>query len=356
MKYAAIDLFCGIGGLTHGIQKTGINVIAGIDIDSTCQYAYEINNKSKFINKGIEEIKVQDIICLYPKDSIKVLMGCAPCQPFSNYSLRYIKEGRKDDKWKLLYYFSNLVQGVKPHIVSMENVPQLAKEIVFRDFVVELEKQGYKVSWSVVNCADYGVPQSRNRLVLLASQLGDISIIPPLYNEVNYITVEDVIGSLEPLKDGETSKNDFLHRSSKLSKKNKKRIQQSLPGGTWKDWSEDLILPCHKKESGKGYGSVYGRMEWDKPSPTITTQFYGYGNGRFGHPDQDRAISLREGAILQSFPADYKFIGTGNAQTNKQIGIHIGNAVPVELGVAIGLSIKEHIKKIKDERWGELND
>ena len=347
MKYAAVDLFCGIGGLTHGVQKTGINVIAGIDIDSTCQYAYEKNNKSGFINKGIEEIKVKDINSRYPKDCIKILMGCAPCQPFSNYSLRYIKDGRKDDKWKLLYYFLNLVKGVKPHIVSMENVPQLTREVVFKDFITELEKQGYKVSWSIVNCANYGIPQSRNRLVLLASRLGDISIIPPLYNEENYITVADAIGGLAPLKDGDTSKCDPLHRTSKLSEINKKRIKQSVPGGTWKDWSEDLILPCHKKKSGKGYGAVYGRMQWNKPSPTVTTQFYGYGNGRFGHPDQDRAISLREGAILQSFPIDYEFIDADNTQTNKQIGIHIGNAVPVELGVAIGLSIKGHIEKLE---------
>ncbi|MBW9173422.1 DNA cytosine methyltransferase [Clostridium estertheticum] len=353
MKYAAVDLFCGIGGLTHGVQETGINVIAGIDIDSTCQYAYEKNNNSKFINRGIEEIEGQDINALYPKDCIKILMGCAPCQPFSNYSLRYIKDGRKDNKWKLLYYFLNLIKATKPHIVSMENVPQLTKEVVFKDFISELEKQGYKVSWSIVHCADYGVPQNRNRLVLLASRLGYISITPPLYNEKNYITVADAIGGLEPLKDGDISKYDMLHRTSKLSKMNKKRIKQSVPGGTWRDWNQDLILPCHKKNSGKGYIAVYGRMEWEKPSPTVTTQFYGYGNGRFGHPEQDRALSLREGAILQSFPIDYKFIDADNTQTNKQIGIHIGNAVPVKLGVAIGLSIKEHIKKLK--LGGELD-
>jgi len=346
MKYTAVDLFCGIGGLTHGVQKAGINVVAGIDIDSTCKYAYEENNKAVFINKGVEDITDEEINDLYPNNSIKILMGCAPCQPFSNYSLRYIKDGHKDDKGKLLYHFLNLVDKTKPDIVSMENVPQLSKEDVFCNFVTKLQSYNYNVSWSIVNCADYGVPQNRKRLVLLASILGNISIIPPIYNKENYLTVGDLIRDLPIIEDGVVSENDLLHRTSKLSPLNKLRIKQSIPGGTWADWDEKLKLPCHKKSTGKGYGAVYGRMEWNKPSPTITTQFYGYGNGRFGHPEQDRAISLREGALMQSFPADYKFIDNNNTQTNKQIGIHIGNAVPVELGTAIGRSMKNHIKEI----------
>lgn len=348
MKCVAIDLFCGIGGLTYGIRQTGIDVAAGIDIDSTCRYAYEENNKSVFINKGIEEVKKEEIQAYYPKDCIKILMGCAPCQPFSNYSLRYTKEGPKDEKWKLLYYFRDLVKEVQPEIISMENVPQLVKKDVFADFVKGIKNEGYHVSWKIVNCADYGVPQSRNRLVLLASKWGDIHLIPPLYSEIDYITVKDAIGSLPKIADGEICKEDELHRASKLSKINKKRIKSSIPGGTWKDWDESLQLPCHKKNTGKGYRAVYGRMEWDKPSPTITTQFYGYGNGRFGHPEQDRAISMREGAILQSFPPDYKFIDIEHPQTNRQIGVHIGNAVPVKLGEAIGKSILVHLQNYKE--------
>ena len=353
MNYTAVDLFCGIGGLTHGVQKAGINVVAGIDIDSTCKYAYEENNKAIFLNKGVEDIKAEEINSLYPDGSVKILMGCAPCQPFSKYSLRYIKDGPKDNKWKLLYYFLDLVEKVIPDIVSMENVPQLSKEKVFKDFVSELSRLEYKVSWSIVNCADYGVPQSRNRLVLLASRFGNIKMIPPIYDEKNHITVRDAIRDLLPINDGDISSEDPLHRSSKLSSVNKKRIKQSVAGGTWKDWDESLLLTCHKKSTGKGYQAVYGRMAWDKPAPTITTQFYGYGNGRFGHPEQDRAISLREGAILQSFPNDYKFIDNNNPQTNKQIGTHIGNAVPVELAVAIGISIKKHLKMMEVEYDGE---
>ena len=349
MDCAAVDLFCGVGGLTHGVENAGIKVVAGIDLDASCRYAYERNNKAKFINKGIENISSNEIEKLYPDNSIKILMGCAPCQPFSNYSLRYIKDGQKDDKWKLLYYFANHVEIIRPHIVSMENVPQLSKEPVFTDFVSKLKSCGYFVSWDIVNCADYGTPQKRNRLVLLASLLASITIIKPLFSKDNYVTVRNAIGELSPLADGEIYGNDTLHKTSKLSSVNKKRIQQSHPGGTWQDWDANLQLPCHKKQTGNGYRSVYGRMEWDKPSPTITTQFYGYGNGRFGHPEQDRAISLREGALLQSFPLDYDFLDNETPQTTRKIGVHIGNAVPVKLAEAIGKSILEHIQQREAE-------
>ncbi len=167
---------------------------------------------------------------------------------------------------------------------------------------------------------------------------------PPELKEEEFLTVGDVIRVLPPISDGECDKNDLIHKAAKLSKMNKLRIKQSVPGGTWKDWDDELQLQCHKRETGKGYGAVYGRMKWEKPAPTITTQFYGYGNGRFGHPDQDRALSFREGTLLQSFPEEYKFIDENNPQTNKRLGVHIGNAVPVELGRAIGESILMHIK------------
>lgn len=346
---AAVDLFCGIGGLTYGIQQAGIKVLAGIDIDSSCKFAYEKNNNTTFINKSIENFSADELIKIYGNHQIKILMGCAPCQPFSNYSLRYQKTGKKDKKWKLLYSFSTLIEQTTPDIISMENVPQLEKEKVFQDFLTTLKRKGYNISWRIVNCAEYGVPQNRKRLILLASKLGDIHIHDPIYSPKNYKTVKEAIGFLPKIKDGEVDKFDSLHKSSKLSEINKIRIKNSIPGGSWKSWNPALILQCHLKSSGKTYSSVYGRMEWEKPSPTITTQFYGYGNGRFGHPEQDRAISLREGALLQSFPLNYIFLNPEKPQTNRNIGTHIGNAVPVKLGEYIGKSIIEHLKK-----WSEI--
>ncbi len=344
MPSAVIDLFCGIGGLTKGLELSGLNVIAGIDVDETCRYAYEKNNLSKFICSDISAMDPKVLSELYPENTTKILVGCAPCQPFSKYTQRYRKGGQKDEKWKLLYSFSSIIDAINPDIISMENVPELAKEKVFKDFVDHLNELHYFVSWSVVYCPDYGVPQKRKRLVLLASKFGNIQIIPPIYTPDQYRTVSDAIKGLPAIKHGETCPNDRIHCATKMKEINLRRIRQSVPGGTWKDWDTNLQLQCHSKSTGKGYRAVYGRMKWDEPSPTITTQFYGYGNGRFGHPEQDRAISYREGALLQSFPNDYIFVDESTTTFNKrQLGIHIGNAVPVELGRAIGLSIIRHI-------------
>ena len=342
MRFAAIDLFCGIGGLTKGLALSGIDVIAGFDNDSSCKFAYETNNDSTFYCKDIKTVSVEEINELYPKDSIRILAGCAPCQPFSKYSSKDRKNGEKDDKWGLLYEFERLILGAEPDVVAMENVPNLRNEKVFRDFVRTLENKKYHVDCKVVNCVDYCVPQNRRRLVLLASKHREIRLIEPWCSKESYVTVRDAIGGLPSICAGEICKTDSLHRSSALSEKNKERIRQSTPGGTWRDWDEHLRVDCHRKDTGHSFPSVYGRMRWDEPSPTITTQFYGYGNGRFGHPEQDRAISLREGAILQSFPKDYLFIDDNHPMNKREIGTHIGNAVPVLLGKAIGCSILNH--------------
>lgn len=346
MPCAVIDLFCGIGGLTHGLIRSGLKVLAGIDIDSTCRYAYEKNNDVRFIEADVAQLASDEIVSLYPAEAVRALVGCAPCQPFSKYTQRYRKDGHKGDKWRLLYSFAEKVTDILPEIVSMENVPELASEPVFDDFRNTLADLGYHVSWSITFCPDYGVPQGRRRLVLLASRLGDIELIEPQYTPENYLTVKDSIGMLPPIRAGQSSKDDPLHAAAQLSSINIKRIKQSAPGGTWRDWDKNLQLTCHKKKSGITYPSVYGRMSWDEPAPTITTQFYGYGNGRFGHPEQDRAISLREGAMLQSFPPDYDFLPPNKIVSKKELGIHIGNAVPVNLGVAIGESIRRHIEEV----------
>lgn len=346
MPCVAVDLFCGIGGLTHGLHLSGLTVSAGFDIDSSCRFAYEANNNSIFVEADVATLKGEDIARYYPHDSIKVLVGCAPCQPFSRYTQRYRKTGHSGDKWRLLDSFARIIQEVKPEIVSMENVPELSSQSVFVDFQNMLIGSGYKIHWQVVYCPNYGVSQSRKRLVLLASLLGDIRLIEPLYPPDKYLTVRDVISELPPIMAGQADPNDPLHCASRLSDINLARIEQSVPGGTWREWDAELKLDCHKKETGSTYPSVYGRMSWDEPAPTITTQFYGYGNGRFGHPEQNRALSIREGAMLQSFPANYVFINEGERVTKRELGIHIGNAVPVNLGRAIGATILNHVREV----------
>lgn len=342
---SSVDLFCGVGGLTHGLLKSGIQVRAGIDLDTSCKYAYEANNKAKFIGADISKITGEQIKEYWKDGEVKVLVGCAPCQPFSTHANK-IKDKEQGNKWNLLNEFVRLVIETSPDIISMENVTNLSNKQVFRNFVSQLEKFGYKVKYQNVYCPDYGIPQKRRRLVLLASQYGQIDIIPPTHKKEKYKTVRDAIAHLEPVESGEKSKNDILHFTTKLTDINLKRIKSSVPNGTWVDWEESLWLECHKKESGKTYKAVYGRMSWDEPSPTITTQFYNYGTGRFGHPEQDRALTIREASILQSFPAKYKFVEKNKEPLLTQIGTHIGNAVPVGLGFAIGKSILKHLSEI----------
>ena len=350
--FYAVDMFCGVGGLTHGLILENIKVKAGFDFDPTCKYAFEKNNKAKFIHKDVTELSASELLKYFPKGKKKILVGCAPCQPFSLYNHKTAKDAKKrktDSKWKLLYSFSELIEKVNPEIVSMENVPMLVKfnkGKVFNDFVSKLRKLGYQVSWEIVNAQDYGVPQRRKRLILLASKLGEIVLIDKTVTDKKYKTVREAIGHLPPVEDGISHPDDPLHRARKLSGLNKKRIQATTEGGFWRDWDKSLWLTCHTKDSGKDFNSVYGRMKWDDVAPTMTTHCIGLNNGRFGHPDQDRAITLREAALIQSFPADYKFINPKASFNSQNIAKHIGNAVPVGLGIAIAKSIKNHIQEI----------
>lgn len=336
MRIEAVDLFCGVGGLTAGLIKSGMVVKAGYDIAEECRFAYEFNNKAAFINKDVAEVEATEITSWYSEGSIRLLAGCAPCQPFSTYNQG--KDTTKDKKWPLLYHFSRLIREVRPELVTMENVPEVVKHKVYQDFISELESLGYHVSSNEVVCIEYGIPQTRKRHVVLASRIGCVELISPTHNKP--ITVQQVIGELEPLVAGGCSKNDPLHKASRLSDLNLKRIKHSLPGGTWRDWPEHLIAECHKKISGQSYPAVYGRMEWDKPAPTMTTLCYGFGNGRFGHPEQDRAISLREAALFQTFPKNYQFAETPQKLGFRGVGRMIGNAVPVRLGEIVGESFK----------------
>lgn len=346
LKINAVDLFCGVGGLTCGLKQAGINVVAGIDIEEKCRYPYEYNNHSKFIQGDLKTIKSESIANLYPSDTdITVLAGCAPCQPFSSYSYRYKGSNVLINKLDLLDTFGRIAHDILPDIVSMENVPQLAKEPIFKKFINTLKQNDYVVNWHIVFAPEYGVPQTRKRLVLLASRIGNIDLMSPLFNKNNYPTVRQIIYNLPKINAGETSSIDPMHKAVKLNPINLQRIKQSIPGGTWHDWDEELLLDAYKKKSGKSYTSVYGRMKWDDPAPTITTKFYGYGNGRFGHPEQNRAISFREGAMLQTFPKNYVFFDDNHKISGRQLGIMIGNAVPVKLALSIGNSIIKNISR-----------
>lgn len=356
ISISAVDLFCGVGGLTHGLEQTGINVIAGIDVDPMCKYAYEKNNKAKFIKKDIRQFTSTELSKLYPSTGIKLLVGCAPCQPFSTHTRKY-KDRHQDKRWDLLYDFGRLIEKVEPDIVAFENVTPIRKEQIYRDFIEKFDSFDYDIWEDMVYCPDYGIPQKRRRLVLIASALGRIDPLPKTHSLSGqrglapYRTVKEAIGKLPPINAGQGCESDRLHRSCRLLGKNMERIKQSRAGGTWEDWDESLRASCHRKSSGKTYKAVYGRMEWDEPSPTITTQFYKFGTGRFGHPQQHRALSVREGALLQTFPIDYDFIEPNLPIPITRLGIHIGNAVPVQLATVMGYHIQKHVE---DHVYGQF--
>lgn len=350
MPVQIVDLFCGVGGLTRGLLDAELDVIAGYDIDPTCQFTYENNNHVNYHLRNIRDVRGEEIEALYDQNAVKVLVGCAPCQPFSQMRFKLRDANERDEKYDLLLEFGRLIEEIHPTVISMENVPKIRETNVYGAFLNILNRNGYHVSSQVVYCPNYGIPQTRRRFVLIASLLGPIDIIAPTHNPKD-VHVRDFIGNLPELLAGAVDPNDPMHRSAALSDKNLRRIRASVPGGTWRDWPEELRCACHRKESGQTYSSVYGRMTWEQIGPTITTQFFSYGTGRYGHPEQDRALSLREGALLQTFPRNYNFINPEQPFVFGDIARHIGNAVPVRLGEIIGLSILNHL--LEHGSWEE---
>ena len=240
-----IDLFCGAGALTHGFIKEGFNVVAGLDADKFCKYAYEKNNPgATFIKKKIEDVEAAELKQRYPEGHVKILIGCAPCQPYSAYNR---KKQDRERKWELLSNFSDLISKIEPDIVSMENVPNLTtfrNGDIYQNFLDVLKDNEYEVSaYPEVYCPDYGIPQRRKRLVLFASkpEFGKIKLLNPTHTPDEYKTVKDVISDLEPLEAGQTSRKDPCHKASRLSELNLRRIKASKPGGTWRDWPNELV-------------------------------------------------------------------------------------------------------------------
>jgi DNA (cytosine-5)-methyltransferase 1 len=334
----AVDLFCGVGGLTHGLARGGINVVAGVDVDGYCRYPYEANNRAVFVEQDVDTLTATSVKRWIADAPLTLIAGCAPCQPFSTYSRSGRKE-RGDSDWGLVASFGRIVRSVRPHFVTMENVPQIQDHGVFQDFLKALD--GYHIVWQTVECATIGVPQTRKRFVLLASRVGSEGLSISSAPETD-ATVRKTISHLPKLAAGQADAKDPLHIACRLSALNLERIRASQAGGTWRDWDPSLRAACHRKVTGNTYTSVYGRMEWDAPAPTITTQCFGYGNGRFGHPEQDRAITLREAAMLQTFPPKYSFVRRGEKVKINRLGRLIGNAVPVRLGEVIAQTFLNH--------------
>lgn len=337
---SAVDLFCGAGGLSQGLQEAGVNVVAGVDVDPACAYPFEANIEAPFVERDVRDLTAQHLEPLWADGAPRLLAGCAPCQPFSPY--RRGVDTSHEEQWPLLREFGRLVGEVLPDVVTMENVTRIAKAGVFVEFVAGLRNLSYHVDWRSCYGPRYGLAQHRRRLVLLASRLGPLRVPPGHLDKSQFTTVREVIGGLPEIAAGECHFDDQLHVARALSPLNRKRIAASKPGGTWRDWPLELLSPCHTRTAGSSFQNVYARMEWDKPSPTITTLAHNYGAGRFGHPEQDRPISLREAALLQGFPPGYRLVREGEAVHASRLGRLIGNAVPPPLAAAVGRAVLTH--------------
>lgn len=346
----AVDWFCGGGGMTRGLLNAGIGVINGLDSDASAERTYEENNRGcVFVKTDVRDITAAEVMNgIKLKRGQKLLFAaCAPCQPFSQQNKK--RNERDDERRPLMIDFSKKVAEIKPDYIFIENVPGLGGHFardVYEQFKKVLEREKYWFDEGVVNAKYYGVPQNRRRLVLLASRHGQIRIPEETHGKgkTPLITVRDAIGNYPPIKAGESFDKLPNHVSRKLSERNLERISHTPEdGGDRKDWPEKLLLECHK--SRRGYEDVYGRMKWDSPSPTLTCKCTSLSNGRFGHPEQDRAISLREAAALQTFGDEYVFYG-GLDDITKQIG----NAVPVKLAEIFGRQFVKFNREINKNR------
>lgn len=346
------DFFSGCGGTSAGLKQAGMDIIMAIDIDKEALDTLEYNLSPQIIiNKDIQQVDVNEVDAVvkrYNKKNYILFCGCAPCQPFSTQNKKRFQQS--DKRLNLLNQFLRFVEKSEPDFILCENVPGLQKignDGPLPNFICRLRELGYYVPEPrIIYAHKYGIPQTRKRLVLIASKLGQISYPEETHGpgKLSYNTVRDSISYLPPIKHGKSHPDENKypnHRCAALQDINLKRIQCIKAGQGRNDWPEELRLKCHEKH--KGHSDVYGRLDWDAPSVTLTTKCINISNGRFGHPEQDRALSIREAACLQTFPKNFKFMGSSLTEMAKQVG----NAVPVELARIFGNMFMEHITQYK---------
>lgn len=336
MKLLSIDLFSGCGGLTEGMHQAKFKTKFAFEIDEIASKTFKLNHKqTKVITKDIRTVSLEDIKTKLKGETIHLLAGCPPCQGFSSIRRLNRETPVEDDRNNLINEYVRFIEELRPYTFMMENVPALIHYDLFLDAVERLKEMGYQwIDYKVVNVKDYGVPQSRKRLVMVGSRLGEIHVAPPV-NEKK--TVREMIGEL-PLP---SESDDPIHKIFPTHTPDvQKRIELTPPnGGSRKDLPSQYVLKCHKKEN-VGFNDVYGRLRWDDYSTTMTGGCLNPSKGRFLHPEQHRNISAREAALLQSFPADYQF-PVDAPRTN--IALMIGNALPPRFSYHQSMNLKKHI-------------
>ncbi|MFW2231666.1 MULTISPECIES: DNA cytosine methyltransferase [Rhizobium] len=343
----AVDFFCGAGGMSYGLSQAGIEVLAGIDNSNDCQDTYEHNIPgARYIRHDIVELSAAELIRrlgIKRNDPDLIFCGCSPCQFWSKIRT---DKSKSEKTAFLLKQFQRFIRHFRPGFVVVENVPGLARtkdHTILAEFIEFLSELGYRCSDGIINAAHFGVPQNRIRYLLIASRVGDVRPLPKADTGEN-LAVADFIGpknGFPPIEAGTRDTSEFNHTARSLSGKNLERIAMTpASGGTRTAWAgrQDLQIDAYR-DSDQIFRDVYGRMSWDKPAPTITTKFLSLSNGRFGHPEENRALSVREGATLQTFPREFVFRGNNL----EALGRQIGNAVPPALAKRIG----EHLMGLR---------
>ncbi len=343
----AIDFFSGAGGLTYGLRIAGIDVLAGIDNDVSCKETFEKNNKGAvFLEKDISKYSPEELerdLKIEKKDDCMIFAGCAPCQ---FWSIIQTNKEKSEETKNLVLDFQRFIEYFEPGFVVVENVPGISSRpgSPMGKFIDTLKSMGYEVACGITDMSLYGIPQKRKRFTLMASRISKISLPEPT-GETK--TVRDAIGvqnGFPKIGAGVKDKTSFMHTSAKLSGKNLERLRMTRKnGGDRSAWQGKKThrLPCYDSDEKK-FHDTYGRIWWDRPAPTITTKFFSVSNGRFAHPDEDRGLSLREGATLQTFPKNYEFVSTANTSVGKMIG----NAVPPYFAELIGREIISSFQNI----------
>lgn len=339
-SFKVFDFFAGCGGTSQGLADAGMEIVFGLDFDKDSANTFMRNMQPRmFVEDDIRNISVEYIKPLF--DGLTgpvVFSGCAPCQPFSKQN-RSSRAG--DPRRNLLAEFARFVQRWRPDYVVVENVPGLQRvrssNGPLNRFKRDLSRAGYAHVVGVLPALWFGVPQLRERLILIASRKGAPALPTPTHGEglLPFVNVSDAIAALPRLRAGQIDPDDSDHHAACLSETNLARIRATPVGGGRESWPKKLWLDCHRGH--RGHSDVYGRLSWDRPAASLTTRCISLSNGRFGHPEQHRAISAREAACLQTFPKAYRFFGSLESRARQ-----IGNAVPPKMAEAIGRAIQEH--------------